>query len=271
MEFGMRVPVLLYHHVGPPRAGTPPGLTVSPEQFERQVRWLSKRGYVGIRAADWVAWCREGKPLGPKPVLMTFDDAYADIADYALPVLKRHGFGAVVFVVTGQIGGENKWDQVSGSAPLPLMTAEQIRYWANQGIEFGAHSRTHPDLTQLTTDRLAEEVGGSGEDLARLLGRKVVSFAYPYGPYNEAACRSAQRAFDLAFTTDEGLNYLGTDLHRLRRTHILPNEALFEFACRARWGWNPIKRLRARLRLRSRAKALLRRLFGPRQAPTSPS
>jgi len=255
-EFARRLPVLLYHHVGPPRAGTPPGLTISPERFEGQVRWLSKRGYAGIRPSDWLAWCREGKPLPKKPVLLTFDDAYADLAEYALPVLRRYNFGATVLIVTGQIGGENRWDQADGSAPLPLMTAAQIREWAAQGIEFGAHSRTHPDLTKLTADRLEEEVAGSGEDLASLLGGKVVSFAYPYGPYNEAACQSARRAFDVAFTTDEGLNYLGTDLHRLRRTGILPDESLFEFACRVRWGWNPILRLRARLRVRSRAKAV---------------
>ena len=101
--FGMRLPVLLYHHVGPHRPGTISGLTVSPERFEKHVRWLARRGYQGIRSADWLKWRREGKGLPDKPILFTFDDAYADLVKYAFPILHRYGFGASVYVVTGQL------------------------------------------------------------------------------------------------------------------------------------------------------------------------
>jgi peptidoglycan/xylan/chitin deacetylase (PgdA/CDA1 family) len=264
-EFGKRLPALLYHRVGPPRQGTHPQLTVSPEQFERQVRWLVRRGYVGIRPSDWLAWRREGKALPAKPILLTFDDAYADTAEYAFPILKRYGFSAVVFVVTSQVGGTNAWDVAKGSGTLRLMTAEQIRHWASQGIEFGAHSRTHPDLTTLGERELADEVAGSAQDLSAILGTRVVSFAYPYGPYNEAVRRCVEASFDLALTCDEGLNTLATDPHLLRRTAISPREGMTGFRLRTRLGWNAILRLRARLRLRSRAKALLRRLCEPRE------
>jgi len=133
-EFAMRLPVLLYHHVGPPRPGVVPGLTVSPERFERHVRWLARRGYTGICPADWVRWRREGKGLPDKPVLLTFDDGYVDLVEHALPVLRRYGFGAAVYVVTGQFGGTNAWDEALGRSTLRLMTADQIRYWASQGI-----------------------------------------------------------------------------------------------------------------------------------------
>ena len=83
----MRLPVLMYHHVGPPRAGACPSLTVTAERFERQVSWLARKGYVGIRPTDWLAR-RAGWPLPSKPVLLTFDDGYADIVEHALPVLE---------------------------------------------------------------------------------------------------------------------------------------------------------------------------------------
>lgn len=264
-EFAMRLPVLLYHHVGPLRPGTIPGLTVSPERFERHVRWLARRGYTGICPSDWVRWRREGKGLPIKPVLLTFDDGYADLVEYALPVLRRYGFGAAVYMVTGQLGGTNAWDEARGSGTLHLMTADQIRFWATQGIEFGAHSRTHADLTTLSASELSEEVVGSGKDLESILAARVVSFAYPYGFHNPAVDDCVRRVFDLAFLAGdeaEGLNHLLTDPALMRRTLVHPNDSLLDLELRARWGRNPILDLRARLCLRSRFKRAVRFIFG---------
>lgn len=257
-DFGVRLPVLLYHHVGPRRPGTRPWLTVSAQQFERDICWLSRRGYRGIRLCDWLQWCRHGTRLPANPVLLTFDDGYADVADYALPVLRHHGFGALVFVVTGHVGGTNAWDEARGSGTHRLMDAEQLRYWASEGIDFGAHSRTHADLTAVREKSLLEEVAGSGEDLARILACQPASFAYPYGVYDRAALDSARGAFATAFTTDEGLNSLRTDSHVLRRTMVLPGDSLLDLKLRLRWGWNPIQHLRARVRLRTRLKNVTR-------------
>jgi peptidoglycan/xylan/chitin deacetylase (PgdA/CDA1 family)/GT2 family glycosyltransferase len=264
-EFGKRLPVFLYHHVGPPRPGTIPDLTISPEKFERQVRWLARLGFVGIRPSDWLRWLRDGTGLPDKPILLTFDDGYADIADYALPVLRRHGFSAAVYIVTGQLGGTNAWDEAQGSGTHRLMTAEQIRYWAAQGIEFGAHTRTHPDLRKLSAAELAAEVSGSKNELASLLGSPVVSFAYPYGELSEAASELARSEFDLAFTSERGLNYLRTDPHLLRRINISPNDSLIDIESHTHWGeLQHLRRLRARLlregsRLKRAARFVLRR------------
>jgi glycosyltransferase involved in cell wall biosynthesis/peptidoglycan/xylan/chitin deacetylase (PgdA/CDA1 family) len=264
-EFGMRLPVLLYHHVGPLRPGTIPGLTVSPQRFERQVRWLARRGYQGIRPADWLRWRHEGKGLPDKPVLLTFDDGYADLVEYALPVLRCYGFGAAVYIVTRQLGGTNAWDEARGSDTHRLMTAEQIRYWATQGIEFGAHSRTHADLTTLSASELSEEVAGSGQDLESILGSRVVSFAYPYGFHNQAVDDCVRGTFDLAFLADdhaEGLNHLLTDPFQMRRTMVQTNDSLVALESRVRWGRNPFENLRARIGLRTRLKRATRSILG---------
>jgi glycosyltransferase involved in cell wall biosynthesis/peptidoglycan/xylan/chitin deacetylase (PgdA/CDA1 family) len=264
-EYAVRLPVLFYHHVGPQRPGVVPGLTVSPERFERHVRWLARRGYTGVCPSDWVRWRNEGKGLPIKPVLLTFDDGYADLVEYALPVLRRYGFGAAVYIVTGQLGGTNAWDEARGWGTLRLMSADQIRYWATQGIEFGAHSRTHADLTTLSASELSEEVVGSGKDLESILGSRVVSFVYPYGFHNPAVDDCVRRAFDLAFlATDEveGLNHLLIDPALMRRTLVHSNDSLLDLELRARWGRNPILDLRARLRLRSRFKHAVHFIFG---------
>jgi peptidoglycan/xylan/chitin deacetylase (PgdA/CDA1 family)/glycosyltransferase involved in cell wall biosynthesis len=258
-EFAMRLPVLLYHHVGPPQPETFPSLTVTPAHFERQVRWLARRGFQGIRPADWLRWRSEGKGLPEKPLLFTFDDGYADLAEYALPVLRRYGFGAAVYIVTGQLGGTNAWDEAQGSAAHRLMTAEQIRYWSERGIEFGAHTRTHADLTKLPPDQLGNEVTGSADDLENILDTRVASFAYPYGSHSPQVVECVCETFDSAFGIDpqeQGINHLLTDPYMLRRTMVQPGDSVIDIVFRAHWGHSPLQSLRARLRLRSRLKRI---------------
>ena len=91
---------------------------------------VSSPVYIVEQPAAGFRWRREGKGLPDKPVLLTFDDGYADLAEYALPVLRRYGFGAGVFIVTGQVGGTNAWDEARSSGTHHLLTREQIRYWA---------------------------------------------------------------------------------------------------------------------------------------------
>jgi len=228
-------------------------LTISPQRFEVQMRWLAAHGYVGISPSAWFQRRRDGKALPDRPVLITLDDGYADIAEYALPAICHRGFSAAVYVVTGQIGGSDAcWQRARGrSGSHRLMDAHQIRYWADQGIEFGAHSRTHPDLTTLSGDRLAEEVEGSSEDLARILGTRPASFAYPYGIYNQKIRDRVARGFDLALSCEAGSNRLTTDPYVLRRVEIMPNHGMIGFACRVRLGGLPAQLMRQSLRARA--------------------
>jgi peptidoglycan/xylan/chitin deacetylase (PgdA/CDA1 family) len=255
-EFGMRCAVLLYHHIGPLRPGMYPEFNVSAKAFERQVRWLALRGYNGILPSQWLRWLRDGTGLPEKPIMITFDDGYADIAQYALPILRRYGMGGTVFIVTGRIGETNSWDEAEGSGTLRLMTAEQIRYWADQGIEFGAHSRTHRDLCQMPETSRSAEIAGSKGDLAALLGAPVVSFAYPYSRLDGVVCKEVSEQFDLAFCGIEGLNFLRGDQHLLRRVSIRHNHSLIEFALTVGRGRNSrwMDRLRTKVALRTRLK-----------------
>jgi GT2 family glycosyltransferase/peptidoglycan/xylan/chitin deacetylase (PgdA/CDA1 family) len=234
-EFLRRVPGLLYHSVGPLRAGMYPSLCVSPGQFESQLRWLRANGYAGIRVSDWLAWVEAGKPLPDKPVFLTFDDGYTDLADHAFPLLLEYGFNATVFLPTACIGGSNVWDHDGCRAPVPLLTVDAIRFWSERGIEFGAHSRTHPALDQVDESALVDEVRGSCSDLQQIVGPPEV-FAYPYGLRSAAVRQAVMRSFRAAFTTDEGLNHLGTDLYALRRTMVLPADSGETFAARVRFG-----------------------------------
>src|SRR3954451_18627549 len=98
-----KLSVLLYHHVG--LAGrTLPSLTITPEVFAAQMQFLGEHGYHVVSEAEVVAFYQHGGRLPLRPVLITFDDAYIDIVEYAFPILERFGFTALVFVVTDLIG-----------------------------------------------------------------------------------------------------------------------------------------------------------------------
>jgi peptidoglycan/xylan/chitin deacetylase (PgdA/CDA1 family) len=259
-EFGRRLPVLMYHHVGPPQADSEPALFVSAARFEAQIRFLVRRGYVGIRPSDWLSWVRNAKPLPVKSVLLTFDDAIEELYNYAFPVLERYGFNAVVFVPTNCVGKGNLWNYPLGYKWRPCLTAEQIQYWSMKGVDFGAHSRNHPDLTQLEEPELQDEVAGSRSDLEQIIGSQVISFAYPYGLHNASAAACVQQHLDLGFTTDEGVNTLRTNRSLLRRVAVFDWDTLLELELMLRLGWNPVRRLRSRFRIRSRLSRLLRRM-----------
>ena len=219
-----RFPALMYHHVGPWRPGTNPEMTVSPEDFARQVRWWGSEGYAGITPSDWLACREQAKPLPAKVVLFTFDDAYAELDTYALPTLRKHGFSAAIYCVTRKLGQTNDWDEACGFGGHRLMTSDRIRHWADAGFEFGSHTRTHPDLRTLSDAQLDDEIAGSAQDLARLLGKPPTSFAYPYGHSDERARRAVERHFKMAFSIDEGVNSISTDPYRLLRIGVRPGD-----------------------------------------------
>ena len=247
-EFWMRLPVLMYHQVGAFKRNTYPGLTVDPGRFALQMEWLANNGYQPIDISDWIAWCESAKPLPENPVLITFDDAYANLVEYAFPVLRKHRFKAVVFVPTAYIDQSNIWDQANGSAPIRLMSADSIKRWAADGIEFGAHSRTHPELDRISAAALQEEVEGSRAELEKIVEAPVAAFAYPYGNYNRQVEEVVSRNFRLAFTTEDGLNNLGTNPMRLHRTMVQSGDTLVDFASRIRFGYSIPEQTKARIR-----------------------
>jgi peptidoglycan/xylan/chitin deacetylase (PgdA/CDA1 family) len=248
------IAVLLYHHIGNPRPNPAYlSLTVTPRQFRRQVRWLHWRGYTAISSAQWFAAQIDAKRLPKKSIIFTFDDAYLDLATHALPVLEQYGFPSVVFAITGHAKGGNLWED------LPTMTMEQLRHWSARGVEIGAHTRTHPDLTAISDSAVSDELIGSRKDLDDA-GLRPLSFAYPFGAFDARIRKLVDGLFPMAFTCEEGLNNASTDPLLLRRTMVHPGDTLIDIEFRAAFGKSPLDWLRTHVRLRSRMRSILRRV-----------
>ncbi|NCC34397.1 MAG: polysaccharide deacetylase family protein [Chloroflexia bacterium] len=191
---GMRpyIPILMYHYVRYVDRAVDPlgfGLSVTPEQFAAQLAWLHAHGYETVSMAD-VARCIRGEgPCPARAVALTFDDGYLDAHTEALPQLLVYGYTATFYIVSDFVGRPG------------YMGWEELRALQNAGMEIGAHSVNHPDLTRMRLDELRDQVGRSGAVLAAELGLPIVSFCYPLGRYNDTVMAVTREAGYLSATT----------------------------------------------------------------------
>jgi peptidoglycan/xylan/chitin deacetylase (PgdA/CDA1 family) len=176
MELGVIPVVLMYHSVAPCHFD-PYRATVSPQRFERQMRWLRGSRLRGVSIAELLDASDGRRARGL--VGLTFDDGYQDFFTFAMPVLQRYGFSATVFVLPGRLGGHNAWDP--DRPRKQLLTADEIRVMANAGIEIGSHGLMHVSLPKADDDVLIAETVKSRAILHDLLGQQVRGFCYPYG------------------------------------------------------------------------------------------
>jgi peptidoglycan/xylan/chitin deacetylase (PgdA/CDA1 family) len=173
------VPVLMYHSIGGSDR-----LSVRPEAFAEQMAWLKEHGHTPLPFGE------RTRPA-VRPVVITFDDGYADFHEHALPVLDRYGFAATLFVTTGWLRDAGR--HAAGAPPGRMLTWRQAAEVAAAGVEIGAHGHSHAQLDQLGEKALREELLRSRGLLQERLGRPVHAMAYPYG-YSSARVRREVRA-----------------------------------------------------------------------------
>jgi peptidoglycan/xylan/chitin deacetylase (PgdA/CDA1 family) len=175
---GGPVPILTYHSLD--ESGSV--ISVPPAVFRRQMLALRGWGYVGIHLSALLDGWEGKRSLPSRPVVLTFDDGFANVLDQAAKVLTEVGFRATVFAVADHCGGHNDWpSQPPGVIRLPLLSWQGLRELSAAGFEVGAHTLTHPPLTQLDNTAAEREIAISRRVLEDGLGQPVSTFAYPYG------------------------------------------------------------------------------------------
>jgi peptidoglycan/xylan/chitin deacetylase (PgdA/CDA1 family) len=201
-------------------------------------------GYTAITPDDWVAYVHGAREIPERCVMITFDDAYQDLTEYALPVLERKSYPATVFVPTSLIGKTIQCNPAQAEATLPIMTAEEISHWSSRGVVFGAHSRTHIDLTSCPVPLARDEITGSQSDLGSLIGARIGAFAYPYGKFNDDVEEMTDECYDIAFTIEEGMNDASTPLSAMKRTMVQHGDTIVDLLLRARYGKSVLQTIR---------------------------
>jgi len=214
-EIGMRIPILMYHRIAPITAKTPlkeRRYMVTPESFTAQMESLVSAGYHTISADDLRRALTYGWDILPsKPVILTFDDGFRDQYEYAFPVLKRLQMQATFFIISNVF-----------SSPAHV-TKDMIRDMDASGlITIGSHTRHHVYLGKMgRTAARSVEIKGSKEDLEKIVGHPIQTFAYPFGSWTEDVVREVEQAgYTLGFGVRLGSLQAGSSRFLIRRIPV---------------------------------------------------
>jgi len=204
----IKCPILVYHLIS--------SEAIPPLLFEQHLEFMSsifniitlRELYQGIVNHD----------LPQNPLVISFDDGYQDTYEFALPIFKKYGVAATVFIPTGYIGG---W-----FGRKPIMTVEQIKHLATDGMEIGAHTVSHPNLKRLTREDLRAELAISKTKLEDIIEAAVISLSYPFGLYDSKVEELAQEVgFKIAVTTVHDFFVKPERLFECPRISVYPHDS----------------------------------------------
>jgi len=225
-----------YHGVGRPSADVDPHfLRVAPERLQSQIELLLDAGFRFCTVAE-LAELAGGGPPPPGRAVLSFDDGMEDNHSALLPILRRFGIPATIYVTTGLIGKPNPW--MGNGANARMMTEDELVAVARAGLEIGAHTVTHPDLSQLDREACVREMARSRDELERLTGAPVRTFAYPFCRYGPAAIDAAGEVGFLAAVTGEGRG--GWAPYEMKRAMITGKDGTAGFLLKAADLYQPL-------------------------------
>lgn len=170
--------VLMYHKVDQERKDR---LTVTVQQLEQQIAWLKKNRYRIISFKELKEYENAGKKIKEKLAILSFDDAYENNLQYAVPVVQEQQTKATIFIATSYIGKTNEWDQ----GIEKIMTAAQLQQLPSTHIELGLHTHTHASFKNAAPDIIENEMQQSIAALQQLNIPFVPVFAYAYGAFTK--------------------------------------------------------------------------------------
>jgi peptidoglycan/xylan/chitin deacetylase (PgdA/CDA1 family) len=211
----------MYHAVGDRAASRFSRFVVSAPLLHEHLCVLRGAGYETVTITQLVELLSTGHGPGRRLACVTFDDAFADFARLALPVLREAAVSATLYVPTAFVGRTAAWLASVGEGDRPLLTWQELFEVAGEGVECGAHSHRHLELDTLPLELLAREVDASKQLLEDRLGRRVTSFCYPFG-YHSPAVREAVRAagFSSASAVGYRLHPLQGDRFAIQRVLV---------------------------------------------------
>ena len=217
------VPILTYHYFGSDNRITGkhvPMLFVSPDNFEKQMRYLKDKSYQVISLDTLVEGLKHGNRFPHNTVVITIDDGHKSIFTYAYPILKKYGFPATVFLISDYIGVKPcylNWDEA--------------KEMSNNNISFGGHTRHHVYLPSIKNNKNAlwDEIAGSKKVIEDHLGIPVYYFCYPEGGFSKESESVVNKAgYKGACTTNRGFDMLNRyNFYELDRVSIRNSDPYF--------------------------------------------
>ncbi|MDP2922695.1 MAG: polysaccharide deacetylase family protein [Candidatus Omnitrophota bacterium] len=201
------VPILMYHRFGYKEDN----LFVTPENLERQTKYLKDKKYNIIKLDELIDGIKSGRKFKHNTVVITIDDGYQDNYSSGYPIFKKYDIPVTIFLVANQIGNDKlflNWDEV--------------RAMLNNGVSFGGHTKNHAYLP-LTEDKDAvwDEIKGCKDIIERNIGSHINHFCYPGGGFNNTIKELVVKAgYVSVCTTNRGSSKLNLDVYELKRIKV---------------------------------------------------
>lgn len=215
----VRVPIFIYHSVRPHilnEAKAQDTYDVTPELFERELKYLKDNGYSVISLDALAGFLESGVKPPEKSVILTLDDGWRNQYKYAFPLLKKYGFTATFFVYTNAIGIKH------------FLTWNDILDMDKNGMTIGSHSVSHPSFIGMPLADIKTEVTESKKILEEKLGKPILNFASPFGYSNPDIVALVKEAgYKTARTTYKGVYHMKPYLLSLRG--VLTNDSFDDF------------------------------------------
>ncbi|MEU3094919.1 polysaccharide deacetylase family protein [Streptomyces sp. NPDC006967] len=230
------IPVFLYHAVMDDPPEWIAEFTVTPREFASQLDAVVDSGRTPVTVGALADRLAGRAPLPARPVLLTFDDGFADLPGPTAEALAGRGLSATAYLTTGAIAPGGR----SLLPPAPMMTLTEARRLEESGMEIGSHTVTHAQLDTLTSRRLRAELLDSRAVLEDTLGHAVPHLAYPHG-YNSPRVRAAaaRAGYETAAAVRHALSSERDERYRIarlivRRGHTVADVEAWLAGCGAR-------------------------------------
>jgi peptidoglycan/xylan/chitin deacetylase (PgdA/CDA1 family) len=225
---GRIVPILMYHSISQDATRKYKPFAVSPALFAEHMAYLHQQANTPITVTQFINTRSKGPSALPdRPVVLTFDDGFADFFTEALPILQQYNFTATLYVTTGFIGSTSRWLQREGESTRPMLTWDQLNEISASGIECGGHSHWHHQLDTLSLALARDEIVRSKRLLEDHLGQEVSTFAYPYGYHSNTIKRLVrEEGYTSACTVKNEASSEATDPFALARLTVSADTSL---------------------------------------------
>lgn len=211
---GVPIPVLLYHAIGTERSSWIAPFTVSAATFARHLELIANSGRTGLTVDELHQALTADTPLPASPVVITFDDGFAEVAEVAAPLLAKWRLPATIFLTTGYLDGRSP----GGDRMLSWAAAREL---LAEGFEIGAHSVSHPQLDTLPIAAARHEIVCSGRELEDRLDAPIRSFAYPHGYSSPAVRRLVREAgYESACAVHNAFSHVDDRTHAIARLTV---------------------------------------------------
>ncbi len=240
--------ILMYHMIRDAIPGKKfNSLRVSPKVFETQIKYLYDNGWHSYTMEEAI---NHKKNLPLKSVVITFDDGYQDNLTNALPILKKYGFKATIYLVNDRhdrdwSGYRKAKNEGAGLKDEPKLSDDEVKELLNSGlIEIGAHTLTHANLKKLDESESQREICTSKEQIEAQFQTTCRSFAYPFGLYGSKEVKIvADCGYSNAVITEVGIaDLLNCDSFKIPRVTVSGKDNFFAFWLKLRTGKRGVKK-----------------------------